>query len=95
MVHCIRGVLTIDSAEKARESLLDIDTWPAWNSNAIKVLTSDSGKMVAGQKLAFHSMSKGALLETRWNVDSIRYHPERHHFGLAHHRHARGMRHLL
>jgi len=72
MAHCIRGALTVDSAEKARESLLNIDTWPVWNSNAIKVLTSDSGKMVAGQKLAFHSMSKGALLETRWNVDSIR-----------------------
>jgi hypothetical protein len=72
MVHCIRGELTADSAEKARELLLNIDTWPVWNSNAIKVLTSNSGKMVVGQKLAFHSMSKGALLETRWNVESIR-----------------------
>ena len=72
MVHCIRGELTVDSAQRARELLLNIDTWPAWNSNAIKVLTSDSGRIVAGQKLAFHSMSKGALLETRWNVDSIR-----------------------
>ncbi|MGY8669812.1 MAG: hypothetical protein ACKVJ7_02045 [Candidatus Poseidoniales archaeon] len=71
-VHCIRAELPIDSAEKARESLLNIDTWPTWNSNTIKVLTSDSGKMVQGQKLAFHSMNKGALLETRWGVDSIR-----------------------
>ncbi len=72
IVHCIRSELTIDSAESARDALLNIDTWPEWNSSAIKVLTSDSGKMVVGQKLAFHSMNKGALIETRWNVDSIR-----------------------
>ena len=70
--HCIRGELTIDIAEKARTILLNIDTWPDWNSNAIKVLTSDSGKMTVGQKLAFHSMNKGALIETRWGVESIR-----------------------
>lgn len=70
--HCIRGELTIDFAEKARKILLNIDTWPDWNSSAIKVLTSDSGKMTVGQKLAFHSMNKGALIETRWDVKSIR-----------------------
>lgn len=70
--HCIRGELTIDFAEKARRGLLNIDTWPEWNSSAIKVLTSDSGKMTVGQKLAFHSMNKGALIETRWDVESIR-----------------------
>ena len=54
------------------ENLLNLDTWPSWNSSAQRVLSSTTGSLFEGQRFDLHRIERQRLIEELWLVNTIR-----------------------
>lgn len=54
------------------KNLLNLDTWPSWNSSAQRVLSSSTGPLTEGQRFDLHRIERQRLVEELWLVKSIR-----------------------
>tara|TARA_B100000767_G_scaffold184740_1_gene172302 strand:+ start:1938 stop:2546 length:609 start_codon:yes stop_codon:yes gene_type:complete len=57
---------------QAGKNLLNLDTWPSWNSSAQRVLSSSPGLFSEGQRFDLHRIERQRLVEELWLVKSIR-----------------------
>lgn len=57
---------------QASNNLLNIDTWPSWNSSAQRVLSSTTGSFSEGQRFDLHRIERQRLVEELWSVKTIR-----------------------
>ena len=57
---------------QASNNLLNIDTWPSWNSSAQRVLSSTTGSLSEGQRFDLHRIECQRLVEELWSVKTIR-----------------------
>jgi hypothetical protein len=57
---------------QASNNLLNIDTWPSWNSSAQRVLSSTTGSLSEGQRFDLHRIERQRLVEELWSVKTIR-----------------------
>tara|TARA_B100001094_G_scaffold285870_1_gene300269 strand:- start:422 stop:1030 length:609 start_codon:yes stop_codon:yes gene_type:complete len=57
---------------QAGKNLLNLDTWPSWNSSAQRVLSSSTGLFSEGQRFDLHRIERQRLVEELWLVKSIR-----------------------
>ena len=57
---------------QAGENLLNLDTWPSWNSSAQRVLSSTTGLLLEGQRFDLHRIERQRLIEELWLVKIIR-----------------------
>lgn len=62
----------MERCQKIRSALLDINSWPSWNSAVSSMLATDSGLLKEGYFLAHHSVLKGSLIESQWKIEEIR-----------------------
>lgn len=57
---------------QAGENLLNLDTWPSWNTSAQRVLSSTTGHLSEGQRFDLHRIERQRLVEELWSVHTIR-----------------------
>ena len=57
---------------QASQNLLNLDTWPSWNSSAQRVLSSSTGSLSEGQRFDLHRIERQRLVEELWSVKTIR-----------------------
>ncbi len=54
------------------KNILNLDTWPSWNSSAQRILSSSTGILSEGQRFDLHRIERQRLVEELWLVKSIR-----------------------
>lgn len=57
---------------QASQNLLNLDTWPSWNSSAQRVLSAATGSLSEGQRFDLHRIERQRLVEELWLVKTIR-----------------------
>ncbi len=67
-----RHPLGLNQSLQAGENLLNLDTWPSWNSSARRVLSSATGQLSEGQRFDLHRIERQRLVEELWLVKKIR-----------------------
>jgi hypothetical protein len=67
-----RHPLELAQSIQAGENLLNLDTWPSWNSSAQRVLSSVTGPLSEGQRFDLHRIERQRLIEELWLVKIIR-----------------------
>jgi hypothetical protein len=67
-----RHALQRSQSIQAGKNLLNLDTWPSWNSSAQRVLSSTTGQLLEGQRFDLHRIERQRLVEELWIVKTIR-----------------------
>jgi len=67
-----RMSLSLERCQKIRLTLMNTNTWPSWNSAISSMLATDAGLLKEGFMLAHHSVLKGSLIESQWQIEEIR-----------------------
>ena len=67
-----RMSLSLERCQKIRLALMNTNTWPSWNSAISSMLATDAGLLKEGFMLAHHSVLKGSLIESQWQIEEIR-----------------------
>lgn len=67
-----RRSMQSDQSIQVGKNLLNLDTWPSWNSSAQRVLSSSTGLLTEGQRFDLHRIERQRLVEELWLVKSIR-----------------------
>ena len=67
-----RTPLERSCSERAASNLLNLDTWPIWNSSAQRVLSSSKGNLQINQRFDIHRVERQRLIEELWEVLDLR-----------------------
>jgi len=67
-----RHTLERTQSIQASQNLVNLDTWPSWNSSAQRVLSSSTGSLSEGQRFDLHRIERQRLVEELWLVKTIR-----------------------
>ena len=67
-----RTPLERSCSERAASNLLNLDTWPIWNSSAQRVLSSSKGNLQINQRFDLHRVERQRLIEELWEVLTLR-----------------------
>ena len=67
-----RHALEPSQSTQASQNLLNLDTWPSWNSSAQRVLSSATGSLSEEQRFDLHRIERQRLVEELWLVKAIR-----------------------
>jgi len=70
--HTARRELPIEAVKKALISFRNPSSWPDWNSEVKGMLATNAETLDESDRLAVHQIIKGALIEVRWLVNSIK-----------------------
>ena len=57
---------------QAGENILNLDSWPSWNSSDQRILSSSTGTLFEGQRFDLHRIERQRLVEELWLVKSVR-----------------------
>ncbi len=66
-----RQILTPEQSKLAAINLLRLDSWPTWNSTAQRILSSNHGDLIEGQRFDLHRVERQQLIEEMWEVKKI------------------------
>ena len=53
-----REFLEIEQAKYVAINLLNLDSWPQWNSTAQRILSSEKGELKQGQRFDLHRIER-------------------------------------
>ena len=70
--HTARRELPVEVVKKALISFRNPSSWPDWNSGVKSMLATNAETLDEDDHLAVHQIIKGALIEIRWLVSSIK-----------------------
>ena len=67
-----RSPLERSFSKQVASNILNLDTWPLWNSSAQRVLSSSKGELKIGQRFDLHRVERQRLIEELWKVVGLR-----------------------